>query len=501
MSAEPVREQIGSSRSPSIPTPSRVRPSVNCVICSTVTGQTNVNRQRHTARTHRLTVAGAVPALVVAATLVWLLAAPRPNRLSRVLRQRGYPATLAELDAWYPAVPAAQNAALVYTNAFAQLTNSAGTVTNFFAWQWLPAIGRGFTADERAELAGVFEANRETLRLLHSVPASARSRYPINLREGYTLALPYLAQTKQAVLLLASEALVQAGEGNAEAATRSLLAAGQVAESVAEEPLLVSQKVRAMNWNALVARLERALSLTAFSESQLSALQHQVRAAERPEAPLRGWVTEWVAGKTLFEDRRIMQSALIAQFLIAPNSSGAQFARLNSLTKGGCLSLLGIAGQQEKDKAFFLAYVERRVAAMELPYPARFEAMQRLGAITNAPGRWCFFSQMLFSARPLLDCQDAEHTARVRLAATVLAIERFRIAHGRTLPSSLAELVPTWLEKLPLDPFDGRPLRYQKNGASYVVYSVAGDCQDNGGVAWDKECFKSPSDIAVIVKH
>jgi len=439
--------------------------------------------------------------LAVAGTTVWFLVVPCPDPLPKVLRQRGYPTTLAELDAWYPAVPAAENAALIYTNAFAHLTNSARTVTNFFARFWLPSIGQGFTAEEKAELACVFEANREALRLLHSVAASARSRYPIDLRGGYTLALPYLAQTRQAVLMLACEALVQAGDGNAEGATRSFLAAGRVAESVAEEPLLVSQKVRAGNWKTLLARLERALSLTAFSDSQLAALQQQIRAAERPQAALRGWVTEWVAGKALFQDRRIMDSALVAQSLIAPKSSGAQLAGLNRLAKDGCISLWRAGGQQEKDKAFFLDYVKRRVAAMELPYPARFDAMQRLEAITNTPSRWSVFSQMLFAARPLLDCQDADHTARVRVAATALAIERFRLAHGGTLPDSLAELVPTWLDQLPLDPFDGGPLRYKTHGASYVVYSVGSDGQDNGGVAWDKDCFKSPSDIAVVVKR
>jgi hypothetical protein len=165
------------------------------------------------------------------------------------------------------------------------------------------------------------------------------------------------------------------------------------------------------------------------------------------------------------------------------------------------MSLWRAAGQQEKDKAFFLDYVGRRVAAMELPYPARFDAMQRLAANTNTPDRWCVFSQMLFSARSFLDCDDANHAARVRVATTVLAIERYRLAHAGTLPPSLAELVPTWLDKPLPDPFDGQPLHYQQYGDSYVVYSVGSDCEDGGGVAWDKNCLKSPQDIALVVKH
>ncbi len=448
-----------------------------------------------------MVLSGTALGLLLVAALVWLLLITRRDPLGAMLRQRGYPTSLAEANAWYPAVPDAENAALVYTNAFAHLTNSTATVTNFLLRNWLPPLGEGFTTQEKAELASVLEANAEALRLLHSVPASARSRYPIDLREGYALALPYLAEARWAVLLLASEALAQAGDGDAEGATRTFLAAGRVAESLAEEPLVISQKVRSMTWNTLLARLERALTLTSFTDRQLAALQEQVQAAERPRAALRGWVGELVAGKTLFQDRRIMDSAFIGNSLVAPRTTVSQLGRMNPLARRGCMTLLRIAGQQGKDEEFYLDYVGKRVAAMELPYPARFAAMHRLDGITNAPGRWCVFSQVLITLRPLLDCQDADHTARVRVAATVLAIERFRLAHGGTLPESLAELAPRWIEKLPLDPFDGRPLHYQKNGASYVVYSVGSNCQDDGGVAWDNSLRKAPQDVAIVVKR
>lgn len=456
---------------------------------------------REMVRRNRLAIFGVALGSVLTGAIVWNLVVPRPDPLADVLRRRGYPATLAELDAWYPAVPPAENAALIYTNAFARLTNCAGTVTNFSGRNWLPPVGQGFSSQEKAELARVFEANQEALTLLHSVPASARSRYPIDLRDGYTIALPYLVQSKQAVLLLAIEGLARAGDGNAEAATRSFMAAGQVAESLVEEPLLISQKVRSMDWEILLARLERALSLTAFSDSQLAALQKQVQAAERPQAALRGWVTEWVAGKTLFHDRRIMDSALIGHSLLKPKPGPFQVANLAPWARTGCMKVLQLSGQQEKDEAFYLDYVGQQVAAMELAYPARFAATERLAAITNAPSRFAVFSQMLLAVRPLLDCHDADHAARIRVASTVLAIERFRLAHAGTLPDSLAQLAPAWLDKVPTDPFDGKPLHYTKHGASYVVYSVGSDRLDGGGADWDKGCLKTPGDIALVVKH
>lgn len=55
--------------------------------------------------------------------------------------------------------------------------------------------------------------------------------------------------------------------------------------------------------------------------------------------------------------------------------------------------------------------------------------------------------------------------AKIRLARTVIAIERFRLKYKK-LPEKLTELVPEFLNSVPLDPFDGKPIRYS-NKLSY----------------------------------
>lgn len=47
-------------------------------------------------------------------------------------------------------------------------------------------------------------------------------------------------------------------------------------------------------------------------------------------------------------------------------------------------------------------------------------------------------------------------------------------------PSSLEELVPEYLREVPLDPFDGQPIRYSLEKA--IIYSVGDDLIDNGGI-------------------
>ena len=67
-----------------------------------------------------------------------------------------------------------------------------------------------------------------------------------------------------------------------------------------------------------------------------------------------------------------------------------------------------------------------------------------------------------------------------------LAMERYRAAHD-TLPTSLDDLVPEFLDALPQDPASSGAFRYtlldepDELGRDYLVYSVGLDKQDNGG--------------------
>ena len=67
------------------------------------------------------------------------------------------------------------------------------------------------------------------------------------------------------------------------------------------------------------------------------------------------------------------------------------------------------------------------------------------------------------------------------LAATACALERHWLAHG-SYPETLAELVPTYIDKVPLDIVNGDPLRYRRtDNGKFLLYSVGLDGKDDGG--------------------
>jgi hypothetical protein len=74
--------------------------------------------------------------------------------------------------------------------------------------------------------------------------------------------------------------------------------------------------------------------------------------------------------------------------------------------------------------------------------------------------------------------------ALLRCAIAGLALERYRHEKGHW-PEALDGVAPAYLEAVPLDPFDGRPLRYKRLPDGVLVYSVTPNDQTNfGGVRW-----------------
>ena len=88
-----------------------------------------------------------------------------------------------------------------------------------------------------------------------------------------------------------------------------------------------------------------------------------------------------------------------------------------------------------------------------------------------------------------------QSSARLRCARAGLALERFRLKRGQW-PQDLADLVPEFLTAIPVDPFDGQPLRYGRTDRGVVVYSVGEDELDGGGdVARPPKGSRGPPDV------
>ena len=62
-----------------------------------------------------------------------------------------------------------------------------------------------------------------------------------------------------------------------------------------------------------------------------------------------------------------------------------------------------------------------------------------------------------------------------------IAIERYQLKNGK-LPNTLGELAPTFIDKIPTDVIDGKPIRYIQKDGGYILYSIGYNKVDDGGV-------------------
>ena len=141
------------------------------------------------------------------------------------------------------------------------------------------------------------------------------------------------------------------------------------------------------------------------------------------------------------------------------------------------LQALLIVGSPRIQHAALLRFMTQMVEAAKLTPERQFQRTKELErSVANQP----VIVRILVPALTKLASAFLRTMAECRCAEVGFALERYRLDHQKW-PGSLEELVPTYLAKVPTDPFDGQPLRYRPFDRGVKVYSVGDDGVDNGG--------------------
>lgn len=90
------------------------------------------------------------------------------------------------------------------------------------------------------------------------------------------------------------------------------------------------------------------------------------------------------------------------------------------------------------------------------------------------------FSQASISSLDMSYFIFTRYEASTSLLITALALHAYNLEHG-TYPETLSALAPEYLKVVPTDPFNTSALRYKKQGAGYLLWSIGPDKKDNGG--------------------
>jgi len=133
------------------------------------------------------------------------------------------------------------------------------------------------------------------------------------------------------------------------------------------------------------------------------------------------------------------------------------------------------------ERDFYEASFSKLAEARQAPFPIRLKA-DDLGhrLLAEAEEKGLVVLELLLPSLGRRTALEGECLARLRLGSVAVALEQFRAGHGRQYPATLSDLVPEYMSATPPDPFDGQPLRYQKEGGGYTLSSTGG----NGGIVF-----------------
>lgn len=412
------------------------------------------------------------------------------DRQKEDIRQAGYPVTLDELQAWYPAVPAEANAALAFNNAFAALVKppTAGLSAG-------PRSSR-LTADVKQSMTAVLAQNKTARESLHRAALLKQSRYPVDLRTGVTVTMPHLQSIKAAAQVLGMEAAVVTDNNRADVAAASIQTELALARSLEAEPVLLSHLLRVAVLISSAGHLERVMNQGKLADAPLATLQAALRAAAPVDGLTRAFAGERCMALPLFDlsPQEAMRLMAGAAGEVAPSDVEPVMSKLWAKNK-------------ERDRAFYLEATEALITGSKQPYPQALEAgrklQERVDALAAEPAeQTMLLSRSMLGAVTSVPQKTAVCLARLRCAEAALGVERYRLAHGGELPASLAALTPALLPAVPADPFDGQPLRFKRLAKGFVVYSVGTDQQDGGGLEKPpRSSENTPHDIPFIVER
>ena len=386
------------------------------------------------------------------------------------IRAAGYPVTLTELDEWYEAPPYGENAADYIVEALAYLQEPKPEQKELVPWLGnaeMPARTEPLGVKTADIVAQLLQDNQDAIKLLQQGAAFERSGYPIDFTRGHATLLPHLSDLRGAVRLLCLKAVLHGEQGQPESATDALLCALGVANSLATEPLLISQMVRESAQATTVSALERIVNQANLEQGHLARLRETLARAYDPNTMARAFAGE---------------RCLVILMLRDPRSTGLDLAPLlapegPSLLQIYAAQALGLADQCLVQ---YIDLTDRYIAALRLPAHERPQAARDLERQDQELQK--AHAILSYSMPPMhrLLLSNLAHLTRLRVAGVAMAIEQYRLANSN-LPEQLADLVPAFLPQVPPDPYDGRPLRYRKLEQGYAVYSIGRDLTDDGG--------------------
>jgi hypothetical protein len=297
---------------------------------------------------------------------------------------------------------------------------------------------------------------------------------------------PYLREFAR---LLRAEALERKRKGDVDGALESCQTILKLCRHMGNEPYVFAFLIQKAIFSIGVATLwERVLSDLDASAAAYRTVLAELRAWDidrnfvqvlKGERVLANEMFEWLRSETqkLRNPLNVWQTlvsedSVDLMFLLSPQD---WFAENQLQTLEFYRLLIPVA---QKGIPYDHQQVHRLIA--EFKRKCRKGWKVTLGKWEISWGRYPLAEASVDIYDPLLDWVTETHALQ-RVTMTALALRLYRKENGR-YPENLQQLAPKYLPSVPIDPYDGKPIRYRKLQKGFKVWSVGGNRKDDGGV-------------------
>jgi hypothetical protein len=418
------------------------------------------------------------------------------GQYKRMLEAKGEPLTLAALAP--PLVPDDQNFAMtpLLKPLFPQGTNYATQLRKRLT---LPAAAerkeeprygdwataRTIDLKEWQEYLGgtnILEVLHKLDPELDEIAAASRrpyARFSVRYEDGFMMLLPHLTALRQLARLYVLRACAELEQGQTDRAAADVATILRLADSIRDDPLLISQLVRIAIVQIGVQPIWEGLHRHQWSDSQLAVFQNELQRMDFVSGGLRSLRSERACFNDALEAGIAGPRGLSMLWkAVDPNSSAAPFP-LSLMLRGWLYQNLLSANRYYQEYLFpAVDAAVRRISPRKLASAEQW-LQERKAHYVAYP--YNIFTLMFVPALSKACMQFARAQTTVDEAIIACALERYRLAHGQ-FPDSLDALVPPFINKLPNDVISGQPLKYRRTGdGGFVLYSVGWNETDDGG--------------------
>jgi hypothetical protein len=369
-------------------------------------------------------------------------------------------------------VPDEENSALHIIAVAGKAKNFAvASAPNYdLIFERLPANAR-LNGQQLALIRGELDKIRGPLEEARQLKDFPYGRFPIKIAPVFFMtAFPDHYRATALGEWLKHDAYERAHEDQIDLAVQSCRGSLCAARSVGDEPFVVSHMLRMAVQREAIVALERSLAQGEAAEPALQETQALLDLEIKESDWLHALRGERAGAHAILDDIRTGNAPASTLDLFTPIGKAPGF--VDWLADSFSSALL-------RQYPEHLRHMTRAIEIAKLPLHDQRPKIQAWDQATRAsPNR------IIGAFAPSIGIVFSSHCrsqALLRCAMTAVACERYRLEH-EAWPRSLDVLVEKkLLAAVPLDPIDGKPLRYRNENGLITIYSIGNDEKDDGG--------------------